>query len=375
MHAAAIRLTDFRNYTHVDLELSAGTSVIVGENGQGKTNLVEALCYASTHGSHRVSGDAPLVRESCEKAYVSVDVDRAGRSTRLDVLIARKGRNTYKVAGNNVRRPQDAVGVVKTVLFAPEDVHIVRGEPTLRRSFIDTVLAQISPRFVGVKADYDKVVKQRNALLKAGDPATDEPLLASWDEQLVGLGSDVMYARSYALGELVPFVQDAYALLAGDDARVGASWKSRLDDYLEVAALSRQECEDFLRLQLPAKRSEEWARGVSVVGPHRDDISLTLNGLEARLCASQGECWSLALSLRVGSYSMLRDKGPGELGEREPILVLDDVFAVLDASRRQALVSVVEQAEQALVTAAVFDDVPPSLRHQEVRIKAGQVVS
>jgi DNA replication and repair protein RecF len=347
--------------------------VLVGRNGQGKTNLVEAVGYLATMSSHRVSGDAPLVRHGAQQAVVRAALRRGDRELLVEVEINPGRANRVRVNRAPLQRPRELLGVVKTVLFAPEDLALVRGEPTDRRRFLDELLVSRTPRLAGVRADYDRVLKQRNTLLRTAKLARGDALatLDVWDTHLVDLGGQLLGARLGLVAELAPHVAAAYAQVAGPEAapaRLGyvstvplaGDGTPRETPVPDAAALSAA-----LREQLVEKRREEVDRGVTLVGPHRDDLVVHLGPGPAKGYASHGESWSLALALKLACLALFR--GDGE----EPILVLDDVFAELDAGRRRALVEVAGAAEQTLITAAVDADVPPELAATRVRVADG----
>lgn len=382
MHVAHVGLVDFRNYRALDLELQPGPNLVVGSNGQGKTNLVEALGYLSTLGSHRVSSDAALIRQGADAAVVRAKLRHGDRQVLVELQLNRAGANKAQVNRSAVK-PRELPRSFSSVLFAPEDLALVRGEPSVRRRFMDELLTLRSPRLAGVLADYDRVLRQRNTLLKSaravsrGGGERDLSTLDIWDERLVWLGSEVIEARSRLITDLGPEVAKAYSAVAGGDHQ--ARLASRLsihsdrpeDDDADGAAeqgvlLAADLASDF-RAALARVRRSELDRGVSLVGPHRDDLVLELNGMPARITASHGESWSFALALRLGSAQLLRLESVAG----DPVLMLDDVFAELDEARRERLADAVGGFEQVLITAAVRGDVPERLAANVVWIKAG----
>ena len=381
MHVRALAVADYRNYRAADLELGPGVTVLLGRNGQGKTNLVEALGYLATLSSHRVATDAPLVRAGAPSALVRADVVRDGRSTLVEVEITPGKANRARLNRTPVPRAREVLGVLRTVLFAPEDLSLVRGDPSERRRFLDDLLVQRAPRMAGVRADYDRVLKQRNALLRSasaarrgGAGAADVArTLEVWDSHLVGVGAELVAARLALLADLAPHLAESYEGLAGVGPRAGAVYVSALQRSGEPEPLPRERAQiaEVLTAALEARRKEELERGVTLVGPHRDEVLLSLGELPAKGYASHGESWSMVLALRLASYRLLgSDAGPGGT----PVLVLDDVFAELDTQRRDHLAAVVREAEQTVVTAAVGADVPEGLADREVAIEAGQVL-
>jgi len=359
---ANLELLDFRNYRSASLALGSGVTVIVGPNGQGKTNLVEAIGVLATGGSHRVASDQALVRSGADRAIIRARLRHGDRSIGLQAEINRSGANRLQVNGQPVRS-REARRHLDSVLFAPEDLAIVRGEPGGRRHFLDELLAMRQPRFAGVLADYDRVLRQRNTLLKtARSTRTPESALGTldvWDERLAALGADIVAGRDALVAELGPHVAGAYRTIAGADHEVR----------LESETTAAPEAAAFLET-LRARRTEELDRAVTLVGPHRDDLRVELNGMPARTTASHGESWSAALALKLAAAELLRETGPAG----DPVLVLDDVFAELDAGRRARLVGAVIGYEQVLVTAAVPEDVPSGISGATVRVRAGEIV-
>lgn len=376
MHVAALALTDFRCYAQVDLALRPGVTSFVGANGQGKTNLVEAVGYLATLGSHRVATDAPLVRHGADRAVVRAQVVREERSALVELEITPGRVNRARVNRAPVPRPREILGLLRSVLFAPEDLALVKGDPSERRRFLDDLVVARAPRMAGVRADYDRVLKQRNALLKSGSAArrgaggAAEVLrtLEVWDGQLAALGSETLAARLALVAALDPLVREAYDDVSGGSGPAALEYVSALGADLPP---DRDALADRLLLAMADRRREELDRGVSLVGPHRDDLLLRLGPAPAKGYASHGECWSFALALRLASYDLLRSDGTSG---GEPILVLDDVFAELDTARRERLAQRVAGAEQVLVTAAVEADVPLALRGDRVAVTAGTVV-
>ena len=378
MYLRHLQLGSFRNWDRVDLALRPGPTVFVGRNGEGKTNLVEAVGYLATMGSHRVSGDAPLVRQGASQAVVRAALRREDRELLVEIEINPGRANRVRVNRAPLPRPRDLLGLVKSVLFAPEDLVLVRGDPAERRRFLDDLLVSRTPRLAGVRSDYDRVLKQRNALLKTARMARGDALatLDVWDGHLVDLGGQLLAARLRLVADLAPHVTRAYAGVAGADAALAAlgyaSTVPLAGDGTPVrpgtTLPTAEELSAALRERVAERRNEEVDRGMTLVGPHRDDLVISLGALPAKGFASHGESWSLALALKLGCFALLRADGD------EPILVLDDVFATLDADRRAALAAVARSAEQSLITAAVLDDVPAELRSTVVQVAGGQAV-
>ncbi len=367
MHVSHLTLHDFRSYDQLDLALAPGATTLIGSNGQGKTNVVEAVDYLSRLASHRVASDAPLVKQGAERAVVRAKVVKDGRPALLEVEINPGRSNRARVNGAALPRSRDLLGLVRTVLFSPEDLALVKGDPSERRRFLDDLLVLRTPRLAGVRSDYERVLKQRNALLKQaagtsrGGRRPDEHLestLTVWDEQLVRFGTELVRARAGLVAALQPLVGQAYAAVAKDADRNDASlrYQPSVPPEADVFAGALQE-----------RRREELQRGLTLVGPHRDELALAVGTLPVKGYASHGESWSFALALRLSAYDLLRADGD------DPVLVLDDVFAELDGDRRDRLADLVAGAEQVLVTAAVDADVPAALRGARIEVRRGQV--
>jgi DNA replication and repair protein RecF len=371
MYVRHLSLADFRSYAAVDIELAPGVTALIGPNGQGKTNLVEAVGYLATLDSHRVSTDAPLVRAGAERAVIRAGVVRDGRETRLELEIVPGKANRARLGGAPVPRPREILGTLRTVLFAPEDLAIVKGDPSERRRFLDDLLVARAPRFSAVRADYDRVLKQRNALLKTAGAARRAGgsalrTLDVWDSHLATAGAALLAGRLDLVDALGPLVDKAYATVSGGGASATLDYSSSLPPD-SLASRDRDVLAAALAATVAATRDAELDRGVTLVGPHRDDLVLSLGELPARGYASHGESWSFALALRLAAYDLLRSDGG------EPVLILDDVFAELDDTRRQQLADLVAPAEQVLITAAVAADVPAQLSGARYDVAAGEV--
>ncbi|MBA3741694.1 DNA replication/repair protein RecF [Sporichthya sp.] len=374
MHLELLSLTDFRSYSEVEIQLVPGGCAFVGPNGQGKTNLVEAIGYVATLGSHRAAGDAPLVRLGAERATVRAGLVRDDRKALVELEIVPGKSNRARINRADVPRAREVLGLLRTVLFAPEDLAIVKGDPSERRRFLDELLTVQSPRMVAVRSEYDRVLKQRNALLKTAGATVrsgkgDLRTLEIWDSHLASSGADLLAARLRLVAELGPLVEKAYDEVSAGGGAATMNYKCSLGP--EAALVPDR---DLLSAQLleaiSAARSQELDRGVSLVGPHRDDLVLQLGPLPTRGYASHGESWSYALALRLASYNLLRESGDTGM---DPVLILDDVFAELDAERRQRLARLVGTAEQVLITAAVPADVPEELAGARYDVMAGEV--
>ena len=356
MYVRHLALRDFRSWAELDLELTPGRTVFVGRNGFGKTNLVEALWYCATLGSHRVATDAPLIRAGADRAIVSTIVVNEGRELAVDLEITAGRANKGRLNRSPVRSTREILGAVRAVLFAPEDLALVRGDPSERRRYLDELATVRRPRIAAVRADYDKVLRQRTALLKSatgGRYRADPGLLETldvWDGHLAAHGAELMAARLELVNQLAPEVEKAYQLLAPASRPAAIAYRASVD--LADGSTDTDTLTAALLEELARRRGAELERGMCLVGPHRDDLELRLGDQPAKGFASHGESWSMALSLRLASYELLRAEGS------EPVLILDDVFAELDNSRRQALAGVAANAEQVLITAAVGEDIP-----------------
>jgi DNA replication and repair protein RecF len=375
-----LQVTDFRSWERADLAFEPGPSVLVGANGQGKTNLLEAIGYLATLGSHRVANDAPLVRHGCPRAVVRAAVVNDGRELLVELEITPGRANRARVNRAPVTRPRDVLGIVRTVLFAPEDLALVKGDPGERRRFMDELLVSRAPRFAGVRADYERVLRQRGALLKTAGSARragrdgDIRTLDVWDGHLARHGAELLAGRLDLVADLAPHLAQAYAGVAPESAPAEIRYRSSLGEALPDSygvpggeRADREVLEAVLLVELAKVRGQEIDRGVSLLGPHRDDLDLILGPSPAKGYASHGESWSYALALRLAGYELLRADGS------EPVLILDDVFAELDRRRRSRLAEVALAAEQVLVTAAVAEEVPAELGGARYRVAAGQV--
>ncbi|AEW95478.1 recombination protein F [Streptantibioticus cattleyicolor NRRL 8057 = DSM 46488] len=368
-----LSLADFRSYARAEVPLDPGVTAFVGPNGQGKTNLVEAVGYLATLGSHRVASDAPLVRLGAERAVIRAAVAHGDRSQLVELEINPGRANRARVNRSAQSRPRDVLGIVRTVLFAPEDLALVKGDPGERRRFLDELLTSRAPRMAGVRQDYDRVLRQRNTLLKSaalarrhGGRTADLSTLDVWDQHLARSGAELLAQRLETVAALGPLADKAYHQLAPEGGPVELEYRPSTG---EVVTGGRDQWYEALLAALAEARKQEIERGVTLVGPHRDELLLKLGPLPAKGYASHGESWSYALALRLASYDLLRSEGHGG----EPVLVLDDVFAELDATRRDRLAELVAPGEQVLVTAAVDEDVPAALAGARYTVADGSV--
>ncbi|MFE6234108.1 DNA replication/repair protein RecF [Cellulosimicrobium sp. NPDC057862] len=431
MYVSHLSLVDFRSYESVDVELVPGVNALVGQNGQGKTNLVEAIGYVATLASHRVAGDAALVRAGATRAVVRTRVVRGDRASTVELEIASGRANRARINRSPAQRPRDVLGIVRTVLFAPEDLALVKGDPDGRRRFLDQLAVLLVPRVSALLADYERVLRQRGALLKSATalrgrgrgtrrPAAAEPppdddapegassplaTLEVWDARLASLGAEITALRLQLVTALTPYVAEAYEQVSAGQGEAQIGYRSSVDEALDPDGArdgapatgapgpdgdgptsglpDAQALEKRMLDAMRVVRAKEVERGVNLVGPHRDDVVLTLGGLPAKGYASHGESWSFALALRLASYRLLKDGAPAGLDsllwadqwgpDGEPVLVLDDVFAELDVRRRERLAELVAGAGQVIITAAVPDDVPALLDGARFAVHEGTV--
>ncbi|WP_405916611.1 DNA replication/repair protein RecF [Streptomyces sp. NBC_00728] len=371
MHVTHLSLADFRSYVRVEVPLDPGVTAFVGPNGQGKTNLVEAVGYLATLGSHRVSSDAPLVRMGADRAIIRANVRQGERQQLIELELNPGKANRARINRSSQVRPRDVLGIVRTVLFAPEDLALVKGDPGERRRFLDELITARSPRMAGVRSDYDRVLKQRNTLLKSaalarrhGGRTMDLSTLEVWDQHLARVGAELLAQRLDLVAAIQPLADKAYEQLAPGGGPLALEYKASSPG---IVGHGREELYAQLMAAMEEARRPEIERGVTLVGPHRDDLVLKLGQLPAKGYASHGESWSYALALRLASYDLLRAEG------NEPVLVLDDVFAELDTRRRERLAELVAPGEQVLVTAAVEDDVPDVLNGTRYAVSEGTV--
>lgn len=375
MHVSHLSLADFRSYARAEVPLDPGVTAFVGPNGQGKTNLVEAIGYLATLGSHRVAADAPLVRMGAERAVIRAAVTQGERQQLVELELNPGRANRARINRSSQVRPRDVLGIVRTVLFAPEDLALVKGDPGERRRFLDELVTARSPRMAAVRSDYERVLKQRNTLLKSaamarrhGGRSMDLSTLDVWDQHLARVGAELLAQRLDLIATLLPLADKAYERLAPGGGPLGLTYKSSAGERVDSGeARTREALYEVLLAALADVRKQEIERGVTLVGPHRDDVLLRLGELPAKGYASHGESWSYALALRLASYELLRSEGS------EPVLILDDVFAELDTRRRERLAELVAPGEQVLVTAAVDDDVPGVLVGTRFAVAGGEV--
>jgi len=381
MHVKHLTLSNFRNYETVELPLTTGVNLLVGKNGQGKTNLAEAIFFSATLASHRVSGYLPLIRQGESKAIVRVLARFEDRENLLELELNADTPNRARINKSDTPRIRDILGHVNAVIFSPEDLDIVKRDPANRRAFIDELIVQLSPRMSAVYSDYERVLKQRNTLLRTAKnmSASSSGLstLDSWDQSLVKIGSEIIATRFDVAQRLAPYLSDAYAAIADEKNDPSIKLKSSLisndsetdGTSADLLTGDKTEIEELYRSRLALVRSKEIERGITLVGPHRDDLLLLLGTLPAKGYISHGESWSYALALKLASASLIRkDARAGD-----PILILDDVFAELDSTRRSRLANLISHNEQVIITAAVAEDVPSELRATRFNVTSGSL--
>lgn len=413
MYVSHLSLLDYRSYEHVDVEFQPGINILVGQNGQGKTNLAEAIGYIATLGSHRVAADIALIRAGAHRAMIRSRIVRGDRSQTVEIEIINGKANRARVNRGTPGRAADALGILKTVLFAPEDLVLVKGDPDARRRFLNELTIFISPRMSSVFSDYDRVIKQRSALLKSAIAARkahrelDLSTLDIWDAKLASLGAQIMAFRQRLIVALRPYVHSSYDEVSMSQSVAHIEYESSVEAVLADArkldafrseelpqpdvhhtVQSIEDIEAELLESLKIVRPRELERGVCLVGPHRDEVAMTLNNLPVKGYASHGESWSFALALRLASYRLMTD-GPDSQDasdslsqywwtdsdvDTEPVLILDDVFAELDSKRRHQLSRIISGARQVIITAAVMEDIPEDLGGNIFHVSAGTVV-
>jgi len=354
-----LNLTNYRSYTTLDLTLDPGVSIFVGKNGEGKTNIAEAVLYLTFLSSHRASGNTPLIKLGNQSAYIRAKVKYPEREILVELEINADKANRAKVNQNQVRSQKEIFGIVQTIYFSPEDLDIVRGDPSERRRFIDQLLTLRSPRIAGVISDYERAVKQRNSLLKT---RASVDALNPWDKQVAELGGELITLRMLALDELKPIFNQVYKDIS-DTKPAEIVYKSSIEN----PTLNQGENSEKIMERLVNNRGAELDRGLTLTGPHRDDLLLILGDHLVKGYASHGESWSIALSLKLATYNLLKSDS------LSPILILDDVFSELDEERRERLAEIAKGADQTIITVAVENDLPKSITGTRYLVRAGAV--
>jgi DNA replication and repair protein RecF len=354
-----LNLTNYRSYSTLDLNLGGGITIFVGKNGEGKTNIAESILYLTFLNSHRASGNTPLVKLGANAAYIRAKVKYPEREILVELEINIDKANRAKINQNPTRSQKEIFGIVQAIYFSPEDLDIVRGDPSERRRFIDQLLTLRSPRVAAVISDYERAVKQRNSLLKT---RASIQALEPWDKQVADFGGQLISLRLSGLAQITPLFNQIYKEISNvKPAEI--IYKSPLDGISENAT----ENSEKIMEKLITNRSSELERGLTLTGPHRDDLLLTLGDHQVKGYASHGESWSIALSLKLATYNLLKSDG------LSPILILDDVFSELDEDRREKLSQIAKTAEQTIITVAVESDLPKSLSGDRYLVKSGSV--
>jgi len=354
-----LSLTTFRSYKTLELELTPGITTFIGRNGEGKTNIVEAVLYLSFLTSHRVASDQPLVQLGNSSAYIRAKTQIPDREVLVELEINSEKANRARINQNPTRSQKEIFGIVQAIYFSPEDLDLVRGDPSERRKFIDQLLILRSPRMAGVISDYERAVRQRNSLLKsrAGNES-----LSAWDDQAANFGGEIIAARLLALSDFEPIFQEIYQEISSEKPAF-INYKSSIDEPSPDPTTNTTKILERMRIT----RAAEIERGLTLTGPHRDDLLLNLGNHLVKGYASHGESWSIALSLKLATYKLLLNDG------LKPILILDDVFSELDEERRIHLIKLAKSAEQTFITVAVENDLPTELDGVKYLVKAGSV--
>lgn len=364
MQISKLSLRDFRNHGNLDLTFSSGATTIVGRNGRGKTNIVEAVHYLATLGSHRVSQDAPLIRTGKTSATVLAQVEKHNRQAKVELTINFPGTNKVSLNGNPLVKSRDILGLVTTVIFSPEDLDLVKGDPSARRRFIDELSTLLAPKFSNTRSDFERTLKQRNTLLKSlgrRTPSTQaRATLDAWDEQLIQTGAEIISTRLENVRRIEPHLTEFGTAISGDTEPLQLNYANT---WLPPDVSEKTEIAELFKAELENRNKDEVDRGVTLVGPHRDDLNLQLSGLPAKGYASHGQSWSIAIALRLAAFKLLREH------DDDPILILDDVFAELDERRRTRLISIITDVEQTLITAAVLEDIPKGLPSSQLLLE------
>ena len=364
MQISKLSLRDFRNHENLDLTFTSGATTIVGRNGRGKTNIVEAVHYLATLGSHRVSQDAPLIRNGESSATVLAQVEKHNRQAKVELTINYPGTNKVSLNGNPLSKSRDILGLVTTVIFSPEDLDLVKGDPSARRRFIDELSTSLTPKFSNTRSDYERTLKQRNTLLKSlgrRSPSTQaRATLDAWDEQLIQSGAEIISTRIENIKRIEPHLTEFGTAISGDTEPLHTSYTN---SWLPPEVTDKNEIVEFFKTELGNRLKDEVDRGVTLVGPHRDDLNIQLSNLPAKGYASHGQSWSIAIALRLAAFKSLREH------DDDPSLILDDVFAELDEKRRTRLISIITDVEQTLITAAVLEDIPKGLPSNQLLLE------
>jgi DNA replication and repair protein RecF len=354
-----LNLKNFRSYENLELNLNPGITIFIGKNGEGKTNIAESILYLTFLNSHRAPGNTPLIKLSANAAYIRAKIKYPEREVLVELEINIDKANRAKVNQNPVRSQKEIFGIIQSIYFSPEDLDIVRGDPLQRRRFIDQLLTLRSPKAAATVADYERALKQRNSLLKT---RAAKEALAPWDKQVAQLGGEIISLRLVTLSQLTPLFNKVYSQISNvKPAEI--IYKSSLEETSEDSKANSEK----IMAKLSLTRGAELERGVTLTGPHRDDLLLMLGEHQVKGYASHGEAWSIALALKLATYNLLKNDG------LSPILILDDVFSELDEDRREKLSAIANSTEQTIITVAVESDLPKSISGERYLVKAGAV--
>jgi DNA replication and repair protein RecF len=364
MQISKLSLRNFRNHENLDLSFASGATTIVGRNGRGKTNIVEAVHYLAALSSHRVSQDAPLIRNSQNTATIWASVEKHKRNAQVELTINYPGTNKVLLNESPLPKTRDILGLVTTVIFSPEDLELVKGEPAARRKFIDELSTLLAPKFSNTRSDFERTLKQRNTLLKSLGRRTPSnqarATLDAWDEQLIQSGSEIIFSRLQNINKIKPHISEFGTAISGNTEPLFLSYSNT---WLPPEVTNKNEIADLFKTELETRNKDEIDRGATLVGPHRDDLSIQLSSMPAKGYASHGQSWSIAIALRLAAFKTLREH------DDDPILILDDVFAELDEKRRSRLISIISDVEQTLITAAVIEDIPKGLPSNQLLLE------
>jgi DNA replication and repair protein RecF len=364
MQISQLGLRNFRNHENLDLSFTPGATTIVGRNGRGKTNIVEAVHYLATLGSHRVSQDAPLIRNGQSAATILASVEKHNRQAQVELTINYPGTNKVVLNLTPLSKPKNILGLVTTVIFSPEDLELVKSEPSARRRFIDELSTSLTPKFSNTRSDFERTLKQRNTLLKSLNSRSPSSqagsTLDAWNEQLVQHGSEIIFTRLENIRRIAPHVSEFGKTISGDTEPLYLSY---LNGWLPPETMNKNEITKLFEAELENRSKDEIDRGTTLVGPHRDDVNIQLSNMPAKGYASHGQSWSIAIALRLAAFKTLREH------DDDPILILDDVFAELDENRRNRLISIIADVEQTLITAAVIEDIPKGLPSEQLLLE------
>ncbi len=367
MHLASLALHDFRSYSDITLSFVPGLNVLFGDNAQGKTNLLEAIYFLATGRSHRTVRDQELIREGRSSLQARAAVMRQTGELSLEVSLGHDSRKQLKLNGIPERKISRLIGRLATVFFSPDDLNLLKGAPAGRRRFLDVELSQISETYLHYLMTYNRVLAQRNTLLKGDE--VDASLLDVYDQQLLSAGTQLVARRAAAIERLAPLAADYHRMFAEGKETLRLAYQSQGAEAGQTP--DAQEVTERLWSQMQQRRREEIRRQMTLVGPHRDDIGFWISERDARLYGSQGQQRTAVLALKLAELEFMA----AELGEN-PILLLDDVASELDPNRRHYLLNAVQEGVQTFITCTDLNDLTvrtwPS-EHRLFRVRLGSV--